>query len=221
MPYESKVTIPLINTTKKDPLKFLERAELKQMYEQLENMEEYEMLRLCRIQVNTGMRFNEMVALNYTDDIDLEKRIIHITKNYDAINKVFTSPKTGDSRSIDINVETATIIKEQIEFDKLKMIKYNLSRKDPLLFRNKKDNPISLREINRKLKGIEIKDKSLTTHIFRHTFITLMVEAGVPKELIARHVGHSSTKMIDRIYTHFTAKMEKQLRVEIEKFSAL
>lgn len=134
-------------------------------------MEEYEILRLCRIQVNTGMRFNEMVALNYTDDIDLEKRIIYITKNYDAINKVFTSPKTGDSRSIDINVETATIIKEQIEFDKLKMIKYNLSRKDPLLFRNKKDNPISLREINRKLKGIEIKDKSLTTHIFRHTFI--------------------------------------------------
>lgn len=42
-----------------------------------------------------------------------------------------------------------------------------------------------------------------------------MVEAKVDRELIARHVGHSSTKMIDKVYGHFTNKMGEELHQAI------
>lgn len=39
-------------------------------------------------------------------------------------------------------------------------------------------------------------------HLFRHTFITRLVERGVDSVIIRRYVGHSSTALIDKAYAH-------------------
>lgn len=220
-PFVLLVDVPQINLNKQDDLKYLERSEIKYLYAKLAEMKEFEVLRLCQIQIATGMRFNEMVALNYSTDIDLENNLIHITKNYDMSNQIFTTPKTGDARTININQETANVIREQINYDKHKMINYNLDRNNLLLFRTRKDTPTLLRTTNRKLQKVKIKDKKLTTHIFRHTFITLMIEGGADKDLIAKHVGHTNTKMIDRVYSHFTDKMGDKLKQLIDDFKVV
>lgn len=64
-------------------------------------------------------------------------------------------------------------------------------------------------------KKIEEPENPLTTHIFRHTFITRMVEQYVPATLIAEHVGHSDTQMIERVYNHFSEKTEEDLKTAI------
>ena len=54
--------------------------------------------------------------------------------------------------------------------------------------------------LNTELHKIKIPNKYLTSHIFRHTYVSLAVEQGIDKDTIARQVGHANTKMIDGIY---------------------
>lgn len=48
--------------------------------------------------------------------------------------------------------------------------------------------------------------KKATPHIFRHTHISMLVEAGVDINTIMKRVGRD-----DKIYTHVTEKMKKML----------
>lgn len=213
--------LPRINMPKKDHLKFLEREELESLRQQLFKMNQAEIARYALIQTYTGMRYGELISLHYNQDIDFEKKKISINKTYDKNNKTFTLPKSNDTREIFINDSTTKLIKQQILHDQKKMLKYNLDRDRLLLFRTKFDNPINSSQINETLKKINIKGKTISTHIFRHTFITLMLEKGIDSNLIAEHVGHSSTDMIDKIYSHFSAEMETRLHQAIENFCPL
>lgn len=49
--------------------------------------------------------------------------------------------------------------------------------------------------------GIE---KRVYTHLLRHSFITNCLRAGMSPILVAKIVGHSSLRMIERIYSHMT-----------------
>lgn len=49
--------------------------------------------------------------------------------------------------------------------------------------------------------GIE---KRVYTHLMRHSFITNCLRAGMSPLLVAKIVGHSSLRMIERIYSHMT-----------------
>lgn len=63
-------------------------------------------------------------------------------------------------------------------------------------------------------EGIE---KSITTHIFRHTHVSKLAELGVPLYVIKNHVGHSNSKITEQIYLHVTKKMEKSLENKLEQ----
>lgn len=214
-PYSELVEILKINMSQKNHYKYLEKHELKIVFEQLEGLSLYEVKRLCQLQVSTGLRYNELVSIDYSKDIDFETNHISINKTYDHHNGVFTTPKSGNSRVININEETATILKKQIEYSRLKMVKHNLERNNYTLFVQSNGKPIHIRVTNRYLKQLDIPGKIITTHIFRHTFITTMVENRIEKELIAKHVGHSSIKMIDEVYSHFTESMADDLEAVI------
>ena len=110
---------------------------------------------------------------------------------------------------------------ENINYDKLKMVKFNLDRNNTLLFRQKNERPRHIRYVNKILKNVKITDKNITTHIFRHTFITLMIQNGIKPRLVAEHVGHSSTKMIDQVYAHFTKEMDNELKNAIQSLGII
>lgn len=54
-----------------------------------------------------------------------------------------------------------------------------------------------------KAAGIE---KSLTTHWARHTGATLLLNGGVPMEIVSKVCGHSSVKMTEKIYAKLLPK---------------
>lgn len=58
----------------------------------------------------------------------------------------------------------------------------------------------------------------MTSHIFRHTYVSLAVEQGIDKDTIAKQVGHANTKMIDNIYLHITEKMEQDIADKLHSF---
>ena len=49
-------------------------------------------------------------------------------------------------------------------------------------------------------------EKHLTTHWARHTGATLLLNAGVPMEVVSKVCGHSSTKMTEKIYAKMLPK---------------
>ncbi|MBR9584032.1 tyrosine-type recombinase/integrase, partial [Staphylococcus aureus] len=59
-------------------------------------------------------------------------------------------------------------------------------------------------------------NKKVTTHTFRHTHITLLVEMNVSLKAIMKRVGHVDEKTTIRIYTHVTEKMDRELTQKLE-----
>ncbi|MGX7091226.1 tyrosine-type recombinase/integrase [Hutsoniella sourekii] len=205
------LTVQRLNVSTKDDFKYLEKEELASVVDQLEALGDLETARYVQIQSLTGMRSGELSAINYKEDIDWESKTISITKTYFSRGRTFQTPKTGKPRIISVNDETLRLLKEQIIATKLKMMSSNIPRDMTYLFLTRNGNPCSIEVWSRRLSKVDVPGKKITTHIFRHTFITRMVEAGVDTKLIAEHVGHSNTQMIEKVYSHFTNLMNERL----------
>ncbi|GEB09103.1 tyrosine-type recombinase/integrase [Lactococcus lactis] len=60
-------------------------------------------------------------------------------------------------------------------------------------------------------------NKHISTHIFRHTFVSHMAEKGVPLLAVQRYIGHKSgSKITEEIYTHITKKMSDNITESID-----
>lgn len=214
------IEIPKINMPDSIDLKYLTDEELQQVINYFEEKHLFEDARMITLQVSTGMRFNEMVSIRESD-IDFNNNSINVCRNFDHINKLFTSPKTGQSRTIYFNQSLAPILKEQITIAKKKYIKFGLNRDEILLFVKNNGEPLNMTNFNLKLKKVGLPDNKATTHVFRHTFITKAVESGISKDIIAKQVGHVDTKMIDQVYAHFTEKMAEKQKEAILDFKII
>lgn len=58
---------------------------------------------------------------------------------------------------------------------------------------------------------------NLTSHMFRHTHVAMLIEAGVPIKVISERLGHSDTSITLDIYTHVTKNMKIDLKNKLEK----
>ena len=65
-----------------------------------------------------------------------------------------------------------------------------------------------------KKAGIE---KNITTHIFRHSHISLLAELGTPLPAIMDRVGHSDSKTTLEIYSHVTKQMTLNIINKLDK----
>ena len=58
--------------------------------------------------------------------------------------------------------------------------------------------------------GMAKNPKYFSTHMLRHSHITLLVLAGVPQKVIMDRVGHSSPRTTSEIYTHLISSQKQQ-----------
>lgn len=150
----------------------------------------------------------------------MEEKKIHITRQWIQSNKTFSSLKTGEPRTININDDVVYLIKEQIQVTRLKTMKYKcIDKSNTLLFMTRNGTPHDPHNLNKELKKIDINGKDVMTHYFRQTFITLMIENNIPLHLIAQHVAHKNLRMIQEVYNHFSNKMDHDLSSAIESLS--
>lgn len=214
------IELPKINVSHKDEFKYLERDELNTVVNQLQEKGYSELARMCLIQTNTGMRYGELISLDYTKHINFKEQTILVERTWYHRKKVFQPTKDGKPRTIHFNNDTAKLLKEQIQHTKLKVMQNGFDKSQHLIFINYHNEPFTNSYANELLgRHVDITNKHVTTHIFRHTFISLMVERGTELSLIAKHVGHADTSMIEKVYAHFTKKMNKDLKDAIDDFS--
>ncbi|MNB79525.1 Transposase [compost metagenome] len=176
------------------------------------------------------MRIGELCALEEAD-IDQEEKKINIIKTLNVQhgieNYILDTPKNETSiREVDMINTVADLFKEQRrEVKEFKLSMGNtLYKETPFLFINmqkKTGCPLSPLEIARYMTEVLKKTElpiDLTPHKLRHTYTSLMAEAGVELAAIQRQLGHANDRITTQIYLHVTKAKRKS---NVEKFEAL
>lgn len=160
----------------------------------------------------TGMRYGELAALQLKN-IDFENNKIEITGNFDSINKIKTLPKTAKSiRTILVSDAVIKAIQRQVV--RLTERYQSLKDDDYIFCLEVWNSPITLASFIQIIKKYGAKagiEKNLSSHIFRHSHISYLAEAGLPIKSIMDRVGHANAKMTLEIYSHTTKDMEDKL----------
>ncbi len=169
--------------------------------------------------VYTGMRTGELCALAW-EDIDLEKGIIHITRNI-TIERRFTTPKNRKSiRSIhllqpaiealkaqrrltymtptkDISVEAKGSNTEYQESVRFVFVPEQSNGAESLTYKTTTYNRLWTRALKR--AGIRHR----CSYQSRHTYACWLISKDANLSFIAEQMGHTGTAMLERVYGRF------------------
>lgn len=147
------------------------------------------------VQLLTGLRVGELLAIT-PKDIDVKNKTLSINKTKHS-SGIFTSPKTLSSiRTIEINDDTLKILMRYISASE------------------------TVFDTNSATISYNLKKVDLSTHMFRHTHVALLVEAGVPIKVISERLGHANVDTTLSIYTHVTENMKLDLRKKLNNLCA-
>lgn len=189
--------------------KFLEREEINDIIAYLKkNKNNLLHARIVEFLWLTGLRYGELQALQW--------------KNYNGtsievngtlgINNEKISPKTvASNRIVDLPQKAKDILQETKAANKLYFDRAELG--DYIFLSNRK-LPLGVQSFNRILKKAEKEcniNKSLSSHIFRHSHVSLLAELNLPLKSIMERVGHSNANTTLKIYNHVTKKTREEV----------
>jgi integrase len=151
-----------------------------------------------------GLRPGELLGLRW-DDVDLDARTISITGSL-RTDGTIGRPKTKTSRGV---LEAPGPVVEALRAHKARQAAERLKAKGSwtetgAVFASKVGTPTShgtLRRMNRRICETAGLGR-WTPHEWRHTAGSLLLDAGVDREDVARVLRHKNTRMLDDIYGH-------------------
>ena len=173
--------------------------------------------------VDTGARRGELTGLEW-EDIDFENNRININKTTQAargIGVIEKKPKNNSSiRNNGIMQDTIDILKElKKEQKKNKRAfgsKWQNSKKVFTTIDGKAIHPDRPSQIFRDiLKKYDLP--LIPLHGLRHTLVSLMLNGGVPVEVVSKRVGHSTSATTLNIYSHIFETSDKEAVNELSK----
>ena len=201
--------------------KFLNQKELHECLRQLNEINKRLALAMEFIAL-TGLRCGELLALRIQDYfpkknmININGSITRNSKNGDNLQR--GTPKNIYSyRDVYLNTRAKQIIDWFILENKKSAKWNNKTYKDHgYIFTTSTGYPYNLQYINRILRMLNIPNKKISSHIFRHTHISMLAELSVPLKAIMERVGHNDPNTTLKIYTHVTDKMKQETIKQLE-----
>jgi integrase len=203
---------PLNDKEKKEKLehKFLEKDELAAL---LDAMNVTHWRQITQFMALSGARVGEVFALTVSD-VDFTNKTINFDKTMDLqIKNDVHAPKTSCSnREITMQPELEELCKEVKHDLNAKRLKYGTHTK--VFFSDINGDYCSYYAFNKYLGKVskDVLGRKITTHVLRHTHVSLLAEAGVPLETITRRVGHEDSRITKKIYLHVTERMKERDR---------
>lgn len=137
------------------------------------------------ILIETGCRRNELINIE-KKNVFLERELIR-----------FTTTKTDEDRIVPFKNKTVPFLKRLLENNDNKYLLINPNTNNQI---TKSD----LENLVRKYKK-KFNFEKLHVHMFRHSFATIMIEAGVDRKTVQSMTGHRDGKSLDR-YLHIREK---------------
>lgn len=182
----------------------------------LKAAEEHGVLPMFYLELTTGLRRGELVALLWSD-LDVKNQSLSISKSAGRINgeiKV-TQPKTSNS------VRTVYLPKETVD---LLVKEHRKHPFNPYMFPSPVTGmmygPDCVGRLHKTLlKKAGIAEK-IRFHDLRHTYATLAIRSGVDPKTVSSVLGHYSADFTLDIYTHVTGDMQKMAAEKVGSFIA-
>lgn len=183
--------------TKEQQLLFMEYAKSSYLYNYF------------AVMLRTGMRNGEMRGLKYTD-IDRKSKMLHVrrTVNYIEGKGYYEDvPKTASSlRDIPLTDDIFKFLNDQMSFQRQYTKIHNIGQ---YIFCNELGEVLSrervqaeIDRITKKIISDGVEFPHITPHVFRHTFATRAIEAGMEPQVLKTILGHSSLAMTMDLYSH-------------------
>lgn len=180
----------------------------------------------------TGARVGEVLALKGTD-IDLNNRVIHITKTItkDKDNKVELgkTPKTyAGTRDVPIINKLLPHIRTKL-VSKLLFTKNNkliypsvINTHFKKICKNANIQVVVNHNKSKTVKGdrikVNLKTSTVNTHMLRHTFATRCIEAGMSAVALSKILGHKNIEITLNTYTSVFDKFQKSELEKVEEY---
>ena len=170
----------------------------------LKAAEEYGVLPMLYLELSSGLRRGELLALLWSD-LDIENCTVSVTKQVNARNGelVVSTPKTPNS------IRMVAIPRQAVD---LLMQEHEKHPDNPYMFPSPVTgtmyHPCTAGRIHRKLlkmAGIE----HIRFHDLRHTFATVALQNGVDIKTLSGMLGHYSAGFTLDTYTHISEKMQR------------
>ena len=173
--------------------------ELKRLFKTLEDSNDRNIIRdtaIIEVLMATGCRRSELIELKW-QHIDFYNKEITIVR-----------PKTRNFNSVKVSSRVINSLTA------LKRISGKLVESE-YVFRGstKKGKKISKTALNSVIKKWVKKaniNPKITTHSFRHTFVTTCLKKGISNEIIIKYTGHSDVSAL-KPYTHLVATDTKEV----------
>lgn len=208
-----------IEQVEKENNKFLDREELSECFKQLTTIHKRIAL-LCEFQALTGLRIGELLALRECD-YSKDSRSINVNGSYNSVSYKRGTPKNLYSyREVSLDDRANEIINYFIMSNRWQHVSLGTPpEEERYIFINKNGRPYETVQINKLLKGVNIEGKHISTHIFRHSHISLLSELGIPLKTIMQRVGHHEPRTTLAIYSHVTENMKTAVAEKLNTIS--
>ena len=188
----------------------LDRKEMKviqpeQIGDYLQAAAERNVLPLFFLELTTGLRRGELLALLWSD-LDPQNRSVSVTKSVSRLNGklVVSQPKTHNSiRVLPVSQQAVELLVEE----------HKKHPGNPYMFPSPKTggmfDPDSFRHTHEKILKA-IGTEHIRFHDLRHTFATLSLKNGVDVKTLSSTLGHYSAGFTLSTYTHATPDMMRE-----------
>lgn len=153
-------------------------------------------------------RRSEICVLRYSN-IDLDTRMVSITKSLKSVDDVIdekTTKTESSIRTIKLSESTINLIKEYKKWQEAyKLVNKQswISKDDKVFTALNRDYmfPCTCDHILRKIVK-KYNLEPICFHELRHTCVSLLINSGVDSKNVSKWLGHSDTSITMEIYTH-------------------
>lgn len=186
---------------------------IEKMSEYLSLAKERGFLPLFYLELTTGLRRGEVLALEWKD-LNVDTCELSITKGVSRTSDGLevSTPKTRNS------IRTITITPEAVE---LLVEEHNKHPNNELMFPSPKTgglrDPDSISRVHKRIAK-RIGEEGLSFHDLRHTYTTNSIMAGVDIKTLSKNLGHANPNITLDIYSHVTNGMKKEAANQMSQF---
>ena len=180
----------------------------------LQEAEKYGVLPMFYLELSSGLRRGELLALQW-EDLNVKERILTVNKQVTRMEGELdvTEPKTKNSvRKVALSQQTVDLLLQEHE----------QHPDNPILFPSPRTggywSPDAVSRINRKLLKNAGIEEHVRFHDLRHTFATMAISSGVDVKTLSSMLGHFSAGFTLDTYTHITNDMQRGAAEKIGGF---
>ena len=180
----------------------------------LQEAEKYGVLPMFYLELSSGLRRGELLALRW-EDLNVKERILTVNKQVTRMEGELdvTEPKTKNSvRKVALSQQAVDLLVQEHE----------LHPDNPILFPSPRTggywSPDAVSRINRKLLKNAGIEEHVRFHDLRHTFATMAISSGVDVKTLSSMLGHYSAGFTLDTYTHITNDMQRGAAEKIGGF---